>query len=354
MAACRGAADRRTPLCGVSLMTAIRIPPFVCPKCHGALEPSARAYRCGACATDFPIVLGIPDFRLFPDPWIGFEDDRAKATRLAELIARQGFDEAVRTYWQITPATPRPLAERFTRHVLDGEARASEWMTWLDAVAPAAPDGCWLDIGCGTADMVAAGHERGLTVVGIDIALRWLVVAGRREALAGRTTQLVCANAEHLPFAAGSFVRAVSMGTLEHCRDANLVAAEARRVLLPGGLFAARTVNRYSLLPEPHVGVWGVGFLPRRWADRYVFWRSRQRYEHHHPLSPRELRIGFTRAGFVHVRVDAAALLPSDRGRLGRTVRRVGPLYERLRRLPIVGRIVRAIAPLLDASGVAP
>lgn len=31
-------------------------------------------------------------------------------------------------------------------------------------------------------------------------------------------------------------------------------------------------MNRFSLLPEPHVGLWGVGFLSRQTADTYVRW----------------------------------------------------------------------------------
>lgn len=334
-------------------VTEIRIPPFVCPRCHGALERETESYRCAACAADYPVVLGIPDFRIFPDPWIALEDDRNKARRLAELVEGRSFADAVRTYWEITPTTPRPLADRFTQHVLGAEARAHDWLDWLDRAEGPAEAGCWLDVGCGTADLVAAGARRGLTVVGVDIALRWLIVATRREAVAGRTAQLVCANGEYLPFAAESFARALSLGTLEHCRDADLVAADSRRVLRRGGLLRVRTVNRYSLLPEPHVGVWGVGMVPRRWADRYVRWRNGQRYLHHRPLSPRELARGFRRAGFSGVRVGAAAMLAAERDRMGGAMRWAAPVYERLRQVPIVGAMIRWVAPLLDARGVA-
>ena len=51
------------------------------------LVRSAHAHRCAACDADYPIILGIPDFRIFPDPWIGIVEDREKATRLASLIA---------------------------------------------------------------------------------------------------------------------------------------------------------------------------------------------------------------------------------------------------------------------------
>jgi SAM-dependent methyltransferase len=329
------------------------LPAFACPRCHGALDRAADAYRCRPCAAVYPVVLGIPDFRLFPDPWIGFDDDRDKARRLAALVEGRSFADAVRTYWEITPSTPRPLAERFIEHVLGAERRASDWLDWLDGVEPPAAPGCWLDVGCGTGDLIAAGARRGITIVGVDIALRWLVVARRRETLAGRAAQLVCANGEHLPFPPGAFSRVVSLGTLEHCRDADRLVADARRVLRQGGVMRVTTVNRYSLLPEPHVGVWGVGIVPRRWADRYVRWRSGQRYLHHRPLSPREVARGFRRAGFSSVRVGAAAVLAADRSRLGGAAAWAAPVYERLRTGPVVGSLIRWIAPLLDARGVA-
>ena len=332
-------------------MTDFQAPTFVCPRCRGSLSRGSDAYLCAACAASYPVLLGIPDFRIFPDPWIGLEDDRNKAKRLAALTERLPFEAAVRTYWDITPATPRAHAERFTEHVIAAEARSRDWLEWLDrAEAPA--NGPWLDVGCGTGDLLAAGAQRGLTVVGVDIAMRWLVVAARRDALAGRSSQLVCANGEFLPFAAGAFARVLSLGTLEHCQDADRVVADSRRVLRRGGILRIKTVNRYSMLPEPHVGVWGVGIVPRRWADRYVQWRSGQRYLHHRPLSPRELARGLRRAGFDGVSVAAAALLAADRKRLGRA-RWLAPVYERLRTARLFGSMIRWVAPLLEARGVA-
>src|SRR5439155_7770800 len=208
---------------------------------------------------------------------------------------------------------------------------------WLGRVVPGTPGtGWWLDVGCGTADLVLAGARRGLSVIGIDIAFRWLVVARRRLQRAGFSAPLVCCNAEHLPFEAATFDRVVSLGTIEHCLDADRALAESARVLRAGGAMHLRTVNRYSLLAEPHVGVWGVGFVPRRWADGYVRWRSGQHYEHHRPLSPREVRRGLSAAGFRAVRVAPAAMLPADLSRVG-ALAVVAPLYEAVRRAPVVG-----------------
>ena len=159
-------------------------------------------------------------------------------------------------------------------------------------------------------------------------------------------------DAEHLPFAEGMFERVVSVGTIEHCTDADRVLAESRRVLARGGDVHVRTVNRFSLMTEPHVGVWGVGFVPRPMADRYVRWRGGDGYQHHRPLSSRELRRGLRHAGFGSVHVDAAPLLPTERSRLGNLQWAAG-VYERARRIPGSRTALRWTAPLLEASGVA-
>ena len=329
-------------------------PPFVCPACHGALvhdvHPDGEQYSCAACARRFPVVIGIADFRLRPDPWIGFEDDRAKGIALENQTKDADFETTVRAYWAMTPDTPRALAERFTQFVVSAESRAIEWLDRTDTSA--LPRGTWLDVGCGTADLVLAARRRNQATIGIDIAFRWLVVARRRLQRAGLDAPLVCCNAEHLPFAPGAFTHVVSLGTMEHCLDASALVAEAHRVLASDGVVSLRTVNRYSPLPEPHVGVWGVGYVPRRWADAYVRWRSGQRYEHHRPLSPREVRRWLNAAGFRRVRVTPAAMLPSDRQRVGRMAA-IAPLYDGLRRTPVVDRLMCWVAPLLEASGVA-
>jgi hypothetical protein len=140
------------------------------------------------------------------------------------------------------------------------------------------------------------------------------------------------------------------VGTLEHCRSADETIGEARRVLRKHGVLSARTVNRFTMLREPHVGVWGVGFVPRRWADAYVRTWSRERYLHHRPLSARELRRTLHRKRFVDARVVPAAPLGADRDRLGR-LRVALPAYERLRSAPIVGSALAWVAPLLEIRG---
>ena len=320
---------------------------MVCPRCHGPVTREPESYRCDPCDETYPVVCGIPDFRIAPDPWLGLDEDRAKARRLAELTRGIDFEASVRTYWEITPDTPRDLARRYIRHVLAARARSDEWLAGLSP----ADETAWLDLGCGTGDGLAALSARGRQAVGVDIALRWLVIARRRAELRGDGVALICCCAEALPFPREAFGRVVALGLFEHCAAPEPVCREARRVLATGGRFDTRTVNRYSVLGEPHVGVWGAGFVPRGLADRYVRWRAGIRYQHHRPLSPRDLRRAMKRAGFSSVRVGAARVLPAERERLGGLGRAAAALYAGLRVVPVARRALAWGAPLLEASG---
>ena len=55
---------------------------------------------------------------------------------------------------------------------------------------------------------------------------------------------------------------------------------EVGRVLRSGSGVVLTTPNRFSLTPELHVFVWGVGWLPRRLQAGYVRWRSGKSYDH--------------------------------------------------------------------------
>jgi SAM-dependent methyltransferase len=100
---------------------------------------------------------------------------------------------------------------------------------------------------------------------------------------------LVCCCAEHLPFPDGAFDLAVASATLEFARDQARVLAECARILTAEGSALVSTVNRFSLAPEPHVSLWGVGFLPRSWQAPYVRWRRRASFENVRLLSYWEL-----------------------------------------------------------------
>lgn len=353
---------------------------FVCPHCKGLLQHSPDTYRCDPCGRDYPIVCDIPDFRLSPDPYIDITEDRAKGVRLAGETRGRSFKEAVRHYYDITSDDPSDLARGWIAHTLaavpiaefilleagflgePGRHRARLAVEGPPKGGPherkggphdrkggphdrqvAAPVAL-LDLGCGTAGLLVAARNAYAPLVGIDVAFRWLVLGQARLREAGLSAVLVCANAESLPFPNDSFQAVTGTDVLEHVDNVPLTLSEAARVLAPGGRSLWTMNNRYALVPEPHVHLWGVGFLPRRWQGRYVDWRRRDPHPYRIRLrSAVELERGLRAAGFEPARVDAAPLVAPHLSGAG--TQWLVASYNRLRRLPGMGRVLRRVAP---------
>jgi SAM-dependent methyltransferase len=96
-----------------------------------------------------------------------------------------------------------------------------------------------LDLGCGPGQVGHYLADRGLRVVGLDLALQMLLVARRRT----RNRRLACGDMRSLPFDAGSFSGVVAFYSVHHLpRPALRIAlAEMRRVLKPAGLLVVAT-----------------------------------------------------------------------------------------------------------------
>lgn len=287
---------------------------FVCPKCKGEL---AGAFRCGACGLDFPVICGIPDFRILPDPYIGIEADRAKGVALADAIAGMTFEQAVRHYYAITPDDPSDLADIWTARALAEVEIARSLLQHAPSKRPL------LDVGCSTgAALIAAGGG-----VGVDVAFRWLVIGALRLKEAGVDATLVCANAEYLPFPANSFPLATCFDTIEHTGDAPLAFRELRRT---GGALLMTSNNRWAPLPEPHVHLWGVQWLPRNKQQAFVA----KRRSDLHPytiqiLSAREGCRLARDAGWRNVSVEAAPMYAPHK-----SAQSLIASYNALRRVP--------------------
>ena len=320
-----------------------------CPRCRADLQPDGDVwYRCAGCGRRYPIVLGIPDLRICSDPYVTFEQDHEKGREVAEQASRLGFAELLEFYWERVskPPTPLDLRRRFIRHVLEDEERVAH--------LPIAHERgrALLDVGCGASAMPVVAARGFHTVFATDVAFRWLVLQRKRLAEAGVTPHVVCCCADHLPFHEETFDQVTAIAVLEHVRDARAVVAECARVLAPGGSFFASTTNRFSLAAEPHVGIWGLGFLPRRWTAPVAAWLRGRPYGPHHLLSLFELRrllagVGLSRMEFSLPVIRDADLL--ERGRLERAGARAfravsgwAPLRPLLRAVSPVVQVVAA------------
>lgn len=134
-------------------------------------------------------------------------------------IADMWSDEAYATYGEPADVHPEVAAR-------------------LDAGEP----GTVLDIGCGSGDLQRSLRSRW---IGVDRSIEQLKQAPRPALLA---------DALRLPFNDGTFGAAASLYTLYFFADPSAVAAEAWRVLRPGGLFAVCAPSRYD---DPEIAHFG-------------------------------------------------------------------------------------------------
>ncbi len=316
-----------------------------CPRCRAPVACDGESYRCTGCDGRYPIVLGIPDFRLYEDPLIPLADDYRKGERLQKEAERLSFAELVAFYWTLPtyPPTPRDLSDRFVHHVLTDDRRVESYAHLLGA------GGALLDVGCGAGALLRTVGRRFRAAVGLDVGFRWLVVARHGLLEAGLPPQVVCGCADHLPFADAVFDTIVSVALLEHLPDAPAAVTEFARVRHPGGRVVAWTSNRFSLAPEPHVRVWGVGFLPRRWMPAYVRWRRGLAYEKKRLLSRFELARALRKAGLGRPGFHLPEISAADLERAGALERLAARGYAVARRLPFLRWLVVLVFPALLA-----
>jgi SAM-dependent methyltransferase len=315
---------------------------YCCPGCKGKLEELAAAYFCKSCDRSFPVVLSIPDFRLRPDPYIGIAEDHRKARLLAEKFDRLDLRGMLEYYWQLPPDTPPELSQRFVEHALEGRSRGRHW---LSADTKGGP---MLELGCRSGGMLAAAAETGAEAVGIELAFRWLVIARKCLEEAGLQAQLCCCDAEHLPFREGSFDVVLAENVLEHTARQAPLLAETHRVLRVEGVARGVTWNRLAPAPEPHVRLWGVGWMPRRVARRYVRWRGKGDYEHIYLVSAFALRRLLRNSPLLGGKIYAAEFPPVLVERLPKWVRGLTGFYHAVRKWPLARTVLAWVGPVLE------
>jgi SAM-dependent methyltransferase len=166
-----------------------------------------------------------------------------------------------------------------------------------------------LDYGCGhgMASVVLARH--GARVTGIDLSAGYVEEARRRAAANEVVVDFRQADAEDLPFAAGSFDAVWGCAILHHL-DLRRAGAELRRVLRPGGL---------GVFCEP----WG-GNPILEFARRYVPYPGKHRTLDERPLQSADLAP--LREHFPSITVKGFQLLGMARRLLRRESRTAGTL----------------------------
>jgi SAM-dependent methyltransferase len=307
------------------------------------VEPVRGAYRCDGCARQFPVRFGIPDFRLHPDPYISFEAEVAKIERL--LTGREkSFVELLAAYYELSPENPPVLNQHYVSAMQAAVKRGAGLLSRLTGSSGSrAADASLLDIGCGTGGLLAASPAYFTRAVGIDVALRWLLIGRRRLEEQGVRVPLICANAEAMPLADSMFDAATADAVLEHVRDPAAMRDETLRVVRPGGKFLFTTNNRFSMLPEPHLRILGFGLLPRSVMERAAM-RFRRTPYRATLLSLREIARLF--------RGVAKLSLPVySEGELGERHEKIRRSWEKAQRYALVRGLVWPVSPQYVISG---
>jgi SAM-dependent methyltransferase len=187
------------------------------------------------------------------------------------------LEAMVRAVFAAQPGRSQQQIDMRTRQVLVSPSRLRTQLDGWLRLAASRPG--FLDLGCGPGMLLAAAASRGVSGLGIDVSLVWLVVARRMIEEHGGVATLCAGFAESLPLRDASTPAIVSLDVIEHVGDQRRYLAEIDRIAADGATIALATPNRFSLTAEPHVHVWGVGWLPVRFQERYVRAMSGRSYD---------------------------------------------------------------------------
>jgi ubiquinone/menaquinone biosynthesis C-methylase UbiE len=316
---------------------------LVCPLCKGDLLVEPGSYRCRPCAKTYPVLFGIPDFRLRTDRYLSIEEERTKAGKLYEFGQNSSFEELVRYYYTITYDLPANMKLRYQTAICAAPERARHIVRDL---RPRPDRDILVDIGCGTGGVLISAQGNYRAVYGVDIALRWLVVCQKRLRDRAARARLICADAEAIPIPSACFTQAVAADLVEHVYDSDKVLAEIRRLLKPQGMLWLSASNRYCIGPHPLAGVWAIGFLPvrsRAWVLQKIKGIDLLRFAN--LVSPRQVSRQLRQCGFAIEEVQPKQAEEGVEAAYNTIERALIAVYRRALRLSVLRKMLVWIGP---------
>ncbi len=156
-----------------------------------------------------------------------------------------------------------------------------------------------LDLGSGRGGLTVALQARGVSTTAIDLRFRNCAVTRLRARRYGLGNRAITSIAERLPLADSLFDAVACLEVLEHVGDPVALLREVRRVLKPDGRCVVTVINRWSHF-DPHYHLWGINFLPRSLANRYIDWRRRTKRSYRDRQTLDEMHY-FTYRSFVRL-----------------------------------------------------
>jgi SAM-dependent methyltransferase len=179
------------------------------------------------------------------------------------------------------------------------------------------------------------------------------VVARKMIQLHGGHPTLCAAFAESLPLRDAQVPGVVSLDVIEHVADQAKYLAEIDRIAADGAMIALATPNRFSLAAEPHVHVWGVGWMPTRFQARFVRARSGRTYEYVRLLSVPGLSMLLSRHTRFHGRFVVPPVPDDEIEGMHARRARLARLYNRLADAPLLRWPLLGVGPFFRYTGTA-
>lgn len=170
------------------------------------------------------------------------------------------------------------------------------------------PDDDLLDVGCGSASLLAehASHVR--YVAGLDASEIQVGMARRRlaERLAAGSAEIVLGDAGRLPWDDGRFSVVTSLNTLKFVPDPEGALREMGRVLCPGG----RVVVTMGESKQAYWGAAGESGTADAWGQRQWSDAGAQRLMEAAGFA--DVAVSVLRGGFKLVRATKPAVFPAE------------------------------------------
>jgi SAM-dependent methyltransferase len=330
-----------------------------CPSCTSALVRESAAaddvdrLACDGCSRRWPVRFGIPDLRAdgVADPYLSTAEDLRAAERLFDRASTGTFEDALASYYETNERVAPAQARRFISGALAAEERGRAVLRAWDVLAQTSllpPGSTLVDAGCGTGPLLAAAGAPNVRLVGFDVGLRWLVLAAARLRDRGVEATLVCAGAERIPLADGSADVVAAESLYENVPSAPVALAESARLLRPGGWLCLTTPNRWSIGPDPHVGLPMGGWLPdslvAAWARRRGMIPPKR-----HLLSAGDLRKALRELALTEVEIGPPPVADAQLAGASAAIRNAVGAYRVIARLGPGRALLNRIGPSLLA-----
>lgn len=315
-----------------------------CPGCQYELVQHSENLYCQKCNHHYESVGGIPDLRLAGSSWIDFDADRQRAKNLWEQSRDMSLEELVRSVFAAQPGRDAQSINLRTRQLMDTPTqKQKDFQGWLKPYL--SEQGFFLEVGCGGGGLLAGASDLGCKSIGIDVSMVWLVVAQRMVKEWGGEPILAAAMAESLPLPDSSVSSVISFDVIEHVNDPAIYLREINRVVCNQGKVLLTTPNRFSLSAEPHVFIWGVGWLPRKFQQSYVKWRNGMDYLSTRLLSSLELhKLIFFNTEF-DFEINPGVIPDSEITQFKPVKKRLAIIYNRMQKMPFIRMIFLIIGP---------